>query len=336
MLKWPIVLVIIVLLSFSCSNNADEKGTGIHILTVSPYAGLTDSIKRFPEDATLFEKRGLLLSQNNKHTLATADYQQAYKLSATPGNGLLYASSLFIEGKQEQMLDLLMELVKKFPEDMEVKRRLSEAYVQLGKPEKALEQYNGILESEPGNFEAWYEKASISAQARDTPTAIASLKNAYRLQPMLMYGITLANLYAETKNSQALPLCDELLQKDSLQESGDAFFVKGVYYSNTGQTKLALEQFENCINRDWKFTDAYIEKGIILFNDKNIDEALKTFALASRVSNTNPDAYYWQGRCYESIGNFEQARDSYFKAYALDRKFTEAKTAMERIDKKQK
>jgi tetratricopeptide (TPR) repeat protein len=320
----------------SCGDKADSKQTGEQILQKPPYAGLTDSIKQFPEDVTLYERRGLLLSQNNVHDLATADYRQAWKMNATANNGLLYASGLLVEGKQDEMVKLLNSLVEQFPENTEIRRRLSETYIQLGKPDKALEQYNAILRSDSSNFEAWYEKASISAQARDTPAAIQALENAYRLQPMLMYGISLANLYAETKNSAALALCDVLLAKDSLQESGDPFFVKGIYYANVGQTRLALEQFENCIKRDWKFTDAYIEKGIILFNEKNIDEALKTFALASRVSNTNPDAYYWQGRCYEISGRPEDARDNYLRAYMLDRSFTEAKSAMERIDKKQK
>lgn len=320
----------------SCGDKKDSSQSGKQILQEPPYAGLTDSIKEFPQDVTLYERRGLLLAQNNMHELATADYRQAWKMSATAGNGLLYASGLLVEGKQDEMVKLLNTLVQQFPENAEVRRRLSEAYMQLGSSKKALEQYNEILRNDSANFEAWYEKAAISAQARDTPAAIQALENAYRLQPMLMYGISLANLYAETKNSAALALCDELLAKDSLQESGDPFFVKGVYYANIGQKRLALEQFENCIKRDWKLTDAYIEKGIILFDEKNIDEALKTFALASRVSNTDPDAYYWQGRCYEISGRPEDARDNYLRAYMLDRNFAEAKAAMERIDKKQK
>jgi tetratricopeptide (TPR) repeat protein len=333
MYTWMKTGLLLVLIAFaSCGDKKGGRQTGEQILQQPPYAGLTDSIKQFPQDVTLYERRGLLLAQNNLHDLATADYKQAWKMSATAGNGLLYASGLLIEGKQEEMVKLLNTLVQQFPENAEVRRRLSEAYIQLGSPKKALEQYNEILRSDSTNFEAWYEKASISAQARDTPAAIQALEHAYQLQPMLMYGISLANLYAETKNSAALTLCDALLAK----ESGDPFFVKGVYYANIGQTRLALEQFENCIKRDWKLTDAYIEKGIILFNDKNIDEALKTFSLASRVSNTNPDAYYWQGRCYEISGRPEDARDNYLRAYMLDRNFTEAKSALERIDKKQK
>jgi Flp pilus assembly protein TadD len=62
-----------------------------------------------------------------------------------------------------------------------------------------------------------------------------------------------------------------------------------------------------------------------------MDAALKTFELAATVSNTNPDAYYWQGRCYESIGKKEDALNNYVRALALDKNFVQARQAIERL-----
>jgi tetratricopeptide (TPR) repeat protein len=62
----------------------------------------------------------------------------------------------------------------------------------------------------------------------------------------------------------------------------------------------AIAQFDSCILRDWKTTDAYLEKGRAYFHMGNFSEALKTFNMAVTVSNTDPDAYYWVGRCYEA------------------------------------
>ncbi len=131
----------------------------------------------------------------------------------------------------------------------------------------------------------------------------------------------------------AITICDDLIKKDSATESLDPYFIKGVYFSNTKQYRQAIEQFDDCIRKDWKFADAYLEKGIILFEQKNLDEALQTFKIASTISPKNADAFYWQGRCYEVIGKKEEAMDNYIRAYALDRSLTEAK---EHIDKLQK
>ena len=45
-----------------------------------------------------------------------------------------------------------------------------------------------------------------------------------------------------------------------------------------------------------------------------------------------PDAYYWMGICQEALGQTEEAKLNYQKAYGLDKTFTEAKEAAEKIE----
>lgn len=323
------------MLASACNqDDADSKEpTDKKILNSSPFSHLTDSISRFPENAQLYLGRAALLTGRELHQLANADYGKAWNLNPDETTAQLYVANMFLSGKEEAAINFLRECLAKFPANPEFSRRLSEAYLQSGRSKEALAQYNEILQKDPGNFEAWYEKGLLLAQSEDTIDAIRALEKAYSLQPLQLFGLSLANLYAETKNDKALSLCDALIRQDSAQELTDALFIKGVYYSNVNQKELALEQFENCIRRDWKFTEAYIEKGILLFNDKNIDEALKTFALAAKVSNTYADAYYWMARCFETIGKTEEASENYRRALALDRRFTEAKKALERLNK---
>jgi tetratricopeptide (TPR) repeat protein len=122
-----------------------------------------------------------------------------------------------------------------------------------------------------------------------------------------------------------------LISKDSARDLADPFFIKGIYYSNTGKYESAIIQFDSCIRRDWKFTEAYIEKGIIFFKQKNYDVAMNTFRMAATVSNSDPDAYFWIGRCYEAINKKDDAVEYYEKALALDRHFTEAGAAIQRL-----
>jgi tetratricopeptide (TPR) repeat protein len=92
-----------------------------------------------------------------------------------------------------------------------------------------------------------------------------------------------------------------------------------------------MEMFNECIRRDWKFTDAYIEKGIVLHDLKKYDSALKVFTMAATISNTNPDAWYWMGRCYEALGNKDLALVNYQRALAIDKKFGEAREGIKRV-----
>lgn len=326
-------LLIFVLIAFTHCNRFDRNNNSASSekLNDQPFKELTDSIGQFPERAELYFRRGTLLSQHELHELAFSDFNKAWKSDPNEITALAYVSNLLVTGKEQNAIRLLEQCVKNYPGNIEFKRRLSETYLQSGNNAKALSEYNTITASDSGNFEAWYEKGLLLAQLKDTANAIYALEKAYALQPLQLYGIHLANLYAETKDANALDLCDELIRKDTLEELTDALFVKGIYFANTNKNMEALELFDYCIKRDWKFTEAYIEKGIILYHQQNVDEALKTFALAAKVSNTYADAYYWMGRCFETIGNENDAKDNYSMALALDRNFPEAKEALDRI-----
>ncbi len=47
--------------------------------------------------------------------------------------------------------------------------------------------------------------------------------------------------------------------------------------------------------------------------------------MAITVTSTDPDAYYWLGRCYESQNRKMDAANNYRKAISLDKNFTEAR-----------
>jgi tetratricopeptide (TPR) repeat protein len=310
-----------IIFAVGCKWEDKNKVGSTDILNKPPYAALTDSIKRFPKDAFLYFRRAELLSENNLHETANADEQ----------TGIRYASNLAILGKAGDHIRLLQTCIEQFPQQPGFKRLLGEAYVQEGKIKQAIGLYNRVLKNDSANFEAWYEKGRLLAQAKDTAGAILALQNAYSIQPVATYALELAHLYAESSNAIALRICDNVLQSDSSHELIDPFFIKGIYYSNTKKYELARMQFDSCISRDWKFTQAYIEKGIALFKQKNYDAALNTFRMAATVTSTDPDAYFWMGRCYEAVNKKHEAAEYYERAFELDKNFSEAKEALKRV-----
>jgi tetratricopeptide (TPR) repeat protein len=302
------------------------------ILNSRPYAGLTDSIKRFPEVPELYLKRAALLSQNNLHQVATPDYQKAWELTGNENVALEYVSNLMLSNHLSEAVKLLKECVKKFRDNTEFSRRLGEVYVLKGQPEQALEQYNSIISRDSFNFEAWYDKGSVLLKQKDTSQAVYSLEKSFRLMPINYSGMALAGIYVAKKNPRALEICNILLSRDTGKVQTEPLFMKGVYFSDAKQYDEAIKAFDGCISRDWKMTDAYIEKGIILYEKNKIPEALKVFSMAATVSNTDADAYYWIGRCYEKSGDRQQALLNYERAYSLDHTFYEARQALKRLN----
>jgi TolA-binding protein len=74
-----------------------------------------------------------------------------------------------------------------------------------------------------------------------------------------------------------------------------------------------------------------MDKGRTLFDLKKYPDAEKVFQLVLKISSTYADAYYWLGKCQESLGQKEDAKLNYERAYGLDKSLTEAKEAADRL-----
>ena len=307
--------------------NADE------VLSAPPFKGLTDSIARFPQDAALYKKRAVLLSLNNQHDLASADYEQAWKLAPDENTALEYITNFQLTGRPHDALTFLKECIKKYPDNPEFKRRLSEILVQTGDNSGAMQQYDTMLAQDSANADAWYEKGVLQARNGDTSGAVQSLQHAYDLRPIYFFGNTLASIYAASLDARTLPFCDTLIARDSAKNQPEPHFIKGMYLSDSHKYKEAIEEFDASIKLDWKFTDAYLEKGIVYFEQKDYKKALETFNFATTVSNSSADAWFWMGRCYEAMGQTDNAIENYRKAYALDRSLKEAKERINNLRK---
>ncbi len=312
---------------FDKNNNSENE----KILKLPPYDVLTDSIRLLPGNADLYEQRALLLSQNGFHDLAGNDYKKAWELNPNETTAISYVSNLMITGKRDEATELLKQCITHYPANTGFKKKLADIYINEGKKNEARNIYDDMIRQDSNDYEAWYEKGILLAHLNDTAQAISCLETSFRIQPLQLSGLALANLYAETKNKKTPELCDALSKPESPEPLIDAVFLKGVYYSNIHDYSKAIDQFNRCITLDWKFTEAYLEKGIIYIEQKDSKNAISTLTLATTVSNTDPDVYFWLGRAFELEGNKQEALNNYLRAAALDRNFTEAKERIKHL-----
>lgn len=328
----PFLLTGMIFIS-SCNNSQQENSPFAGLLSQPPYETLTDSLKKEPRRDDLFFRRAVLLNGNGFPEPALADFQKAWALSKNEKYAV-GISKLLLDKKPDSAIAFIRQALKELPQSFLLQLTMARAQDAIGKTDEALQTCNELLRLNPQQVDVLKFKAALLDKGDRPEESIKVLELAYSLTPYdIELNYSLANKYAEEPNAKVLQLCDSLIKADSLGLHPEPYYLKGVYYSNTEENDKAISAFNTAIQKDYQFANAYIEKGKILYNEKKYAEALKVFQLCSSIKPAFPDAYYWTGMCLEATGEKENAGVNYRRAYELDKSFTEAKEAMDRLGK---
>ncbi|MDB5208532.1 MAG: hypothetical protein JWR72_3607 [Flavisolibacter sp.] len=203
---------------------------------------------------------------------------------------------------------------------------------ETGSYKEAFTIADAMLKKYPGQLDALSIKSEILKAQGKGQEALTLLEKAYSLQPRdkeLAYD--LAYEYADAKSPKALSLTDTLLKYDKTETIARAWYIKGTYYNNLGNETEALRYFDSSNLADYNFIDAYLDKGQILLRQKKYSQALRAFATGQKVSPATADFYFWVAKTQEAMGNRQDAKTNYERAYALDKTMSEAKEAAERL-----
>ena len=315
------------------SSCADKSGNSPFddILIKPPYAGLTDSIKKDPANDELYFRRAVLLNSNNLADPALADFKKAWSLKKNEkyAFGL---SNLLLDKKPDSAILYLDSALKELPKSFLLQLTLARSLFALDKTTEALKICNDILQKNPDQVDMMKLKAELLDKTGNKTAAILILERAYQLTPYnIDLNYELAYKYAENKNPKVILLCDSLIRIDTLGHYAEPYYYKGIYFSNINDKSVAINLFDKAIQHNFNYLNAYIEKGKIQLDQKKIKDALKTFELANTISPQFPDAYYWMAKCQEELGQKEEAKLNYQRAYGLDNTFTEAKEAGDKL-----
>lgn len=229
-------------------------------------------------------------------------------------------------------LQTLMQSVEQHPDSTGLRLQLAAGLDSIGRYREALQQMDSLLVKDSTNYGLWFTNAKIAEDAGDTLLAMQSYDNALRIYPSAEAMLSLANLYAEQKNERALLIC-ATVKKMRLGREIDAHcaFISGIYNARTGNRDKALAFFDECIGNNYTYMEAYIEKGLVYFDNGAYRDALNVFSFASTVNAVNPDPYYWQGRCYEMMQIKDSAILRMKQSLSLNTKDPATKAALERL-----
>jgi tetratricopeptide (TPR) repeat protein len=315
-------------LLFACSNDADQQDA---VLAQPPFESLTDSIRQFPQNSDLYYRRGVLLYQNNQPAFAAQDLRQAWSLQ--PKEEYALSMTTLLRGKSADSAIVFIEsALQKLPNSIALQVGLARGYQNKNQSDKALAIVERILSDYPNQLDALLLKSELLQAQGKNREALEAMETAYGYAPAdASLGYELAYQYAEAGNPKALQLTDALIKADPTETVAQAYYIKGIYYDKTGAKGEAVKSYDAAIRANYNFMDAYRDKGVLFYEGKKYGEALKTFQLALTISPATAEFHYWIGKTQQAMGNKQEAKLAYQRAYGLDPSLKEAKEAADNL-----
>jgi tetratricopeptide (TPR) repeat protein len=314
--------LIVLIAVAACNNKVSNKDA---TLSQPPYDKLTDSIDKTSRDAGLYYRRGSLLYSNGEIQLAENDLRSAWQLDEEEEYALRL-TTILKQKNADTAIAFLQQALKNLPGSIALHILLAKGYESKNEMDKSLAICNDIIKKYPGQLDALMLKSEILKQQNKNKEALSMLEQAHSYAPNDVDLVhQLAFEYAEAKNSKVLTLADSLIQVDIEKRHAEPYYFKGLYYENTGNYREAIKYFDEAIQHDFNFLDAYMDKGQTYYDQKKYADALKTFQLAKKVFPSESLPYFWLGKTQQALGKKDEALLNYQRAYGLDKSFTEAK-----------
>jgi tetratricopeptide (TPR) repeat protein len=138
---------------------------------------------------------------------------------------------------------------------------------------------------------------------------------------------------AEKGDAATLLLCDSLLTHQGPRGGAEPYYYKGIYYSTKKERQKAIAWFDKTIETDYNFFEAYIEKSALLIENEQYELARKELELLRTLSPGYAPVHYWLGKWTALQGKKQMAIDHYRLALSLDTSLTEARRALQQLEK---
>lgn len=232
-----------------------------------------------------------------------------------------------ISAKEQALIDA----VTKFPDSLLLREELIQYYRDSADYEKAIATTDAALQKDSLNDRLWEIKGNLYFENYDTVNAIKALNRAADIYPSPQYIIPLGSMYAQTRDSMALNIADFLLKAKMTRDDKEAFFIKGLYYSFTGDKNKAISFFDKCLNLDYNYMYAYREKAMALYDMAKYEDAITVLDKAVTLQNKFDEGYYWLGRCLEKTNKPADAIEEYKNALRITPDYVEAREALTRL-----
>lgn len=232
---------------------------------------------------------------------------------------------------------LLVENIRKYPDSIGLYQALVDTLANSGHFAEAAAWCDSARMADSANTQSWMlVKADLFRLGKLYDSAIASyqtyLSRFEESEPILL---NLANTFAEKGDTSCFALCSHIATRFPSQATrAKTAFIAGLCLNVKRQFTEARIWLDSAISLQYTFTEAWMERGYSLYDEKKFADAEKNFRQLTDINKGNAEAWYWMAKSAESAGKRADAISFYNRAYSLDASLTEAAEAVKRLSGK--
>ena len=320
----------------SCQFFNEEKDSRNGQPSLSPIDAelnrLSDKLIDSPKNAYLYFQRGKLHWQNYENEKALNDF---YKMVTYDSTQPIYYETLadfFVQNANVQRgIDALDYAIRLDPENARYHVLQGKYSLILKKYQDAINHLNNALKRDVFYPEAYFYKGLVYKESNQNDKAISNLITATEQDPTWDAPFEiLGDIYADKKDDLCLKYYDNAIKANSKNNS--AILQKAYYLRSRGRLKEAEAIYENLVLQSPQNADAIYNLGVIAYDQKQYDKALKKLEICVKVDPKHALAYYMIGKSQMALGNKPLAKNAFQNASNFDTSMVEAIKELKKLN----
>jgi len=221
-------------------------------------------------------------------------------------------------GKFDLAMNDFNQAIKADPNYPEGYNSRGQLYGMSGQTEKAFADFLRAVELKPGFSEAYNNLGIIYAQKQDLDRAAVNFKKALTLNPANVEARNnIGDFYFGRGDIEAaLKEYRAILPIDP--QSAGSYAKIGLIHGMKNENGLALEALNRSLAIDPRNSAAYKNRGIIFEHQNKLTEALADYQRAISLNPKDADAFYGRGNVFARTGQYDRAAKEFEHALKIN------------------
>ncbi len=239
-------------------------------------------------------------------------------------NNLSRIEFLVSSGSIEEAEKLSSELIKIYPQHIQLIQYRGVIFALLNKHQEAIKCYEKVLKTSPSNLDCMINLASSLNAVGENIKALTFLDRVISKSPQ----------YFEAHYNKGNILNDIGRVVDAITSFEQAVKINpgdlrahhnlAKCFHDIGRYELAISEYDKAISLDPNYAEAWSNRGVTLLESKQYADAITCFDKAIVLAPKFAAAYSNKGLVLHALKDFDKAITQYDKAISLDPNYAEA------------